>query len=318
MHITLAHSPDADDAFMWWPLTGKIHPRDRDKRGVAEPLSAPIIDTGGIEFLAVPADIEVLNRRAVETGDLDITAISMRSYAHVCERYVLTACGASMGEGYGPKLVARASVLAQAGADALRRGLADGSKTLAIPGRRTTAFLTLSLMLGTQAASVKEMAFEKVIPAVAGGEADAGLLIHDAQLTFAQAGLGQVVDLGEWWARDTGGLPLPLGANAVRRDLDARHGPGTARRVASLLEESVRVSLERREESLRYVADFAPGTTAEQVDRYISMYVTELTRDAGERGRSAIERLLRRGAAAGLCPDPGSIGFLRGSGGVGL
>jgi 1,4-dihydroxy-6-naphthoate synthase len=310
MQLTLAHSPDADDVFMWWPLTGKIHPRDRDKRGVADPITRPILDTGGIEFLAVPADIEALNRRAADTGDLDITALSMRAYPHVRERYILTACGASMGEGYGPKLVARRDTLDRLGSDVLLRGLADGSRRLAIPGRRTTAFLTLSLMLGEQPRGAVEMPFEQVIPAVSAGDADAGLVIHDAQLTFAQAGLTQVVDLGEWWASDTGGLPLPLGANAVRRELDSRFGAGTLKRVASLLEASVRMSLERRDESLRYVADFAPGTTPEQVDRYISMYVTALTVDAGERGRAAIERLLSRGAAAGLCPHPGAVDLL--------
>lgn len=312
--LTLAHSPDADDAFMWWPLTGKVHPRDRDKRGVAEPVSKPILDTGRYRFLAVPADIEVLNRRAVETGDLDITAMSMHTYPDVKERYALTACGASIGDGYGPKVVCRADVLESIGPEEAVTQLRDGRWTLAIPGRRTTAFLTLRLMLERRDAKVTEMPFDQVIPAVARGEADAGLVIHDAQLTFAAAGLSQLVDLGAWWKSHTGGLPLPLGANAVRRDLDARYGAGTQHEVARLLEESVRVSLERRQESLAYVAAFAPGTTPEQVDRYINMYVTELTVDAGERGRSAIRRLLGDGAAAGLCPDPGEVDLVRGRG----
>jgi 1,4-dihydroxy-6-naphthoate synthase len=312
--LTLAHSPDADDAFMWWPLTGKIHPRDRDKRGVAEPITQPILESGRFHFLAVPADIEALNRRAIDAGDLDITALSMHTYPHVKDRYILTACGASMGDGYGPKLVCRRQMLDELGGDGVLNRLRSGELTLAIPGRRTTAFLTLSLMLGTPPARAVEMPFDQVVTSVTDGAADAGLVIHDAQLTFAGAGLVQVADLGAWWRADTGGLPLPLGANAVRRDLDERFGPGASREVASLLEASVRVSLERRAESLEYVAAFAPGTTPEQVDRYINMYVTPLTVHAGERGLHAIRQLLRRGRAAGLCPDPGEIELLAGAG----
>lgn len=313
--LTLAHSPDADDAFMWWPLTGKIHPRDRDKRGVAEPVTAPILDTGRFRFLAVPADIEALNRRAVDAGDLDITALSMHTYPYVKDRYILTACGASVGDGYGPKLVCRQELIDCRGAAGILDGLRAGELSLAIPGKRTTAFLTLSLMLDHRESSVSviEMPFDRVIPAVADGVAHAGLLIHDAQLTFRNAGLAQVVDLGEWWKTDTSGLPLPLGANAVRRDLDARYGPGTSRDVATLLEASVHTSLEKRAESLDYVAAFAPGTTPEQVDRYINMYVTPLTVNAGERGLAAIRLLFSRGARAGLCPDAGAISLLAGA-----
>ncbi len=312
--LTLAHSPDADDAFMWWPLTGKIHPRDRDKRGVAEPLSPPVIDTGRFRFLAVPADIEVLNRRAVESGDLDITAISMNTYPHVKERYALTACGASMGDGYGPKVVCRADALGPLGQGAALERLRDARWSLAIPGRRTTAYLALRLMLGTAELRIVEMPFDQVIVSEARGEHDAGLVIHDAQLTFEAAGLAQLVDLGAWWKSHTGGLPLPLGANAIRRDLNERFGHNALRDVASLLEESVRVSLDRRRESLEYVAAFAPGTTPDQVNRYIEMYVTPLTVDAGERGAAAIRRLLRDGSAMGLCPAPGDVELVRGTG----
>ena len=323
--LTLAHSPDADDAFMWWPLTGKVNPRDRDKRGVAEPISEPIIDTGRFRFLAVPADIEALNRRAVDAADLDITALSMHAYPHVRDRYILTACGASMGDGYGPKLVCRRETIAEFGAPGVLQRLHDGTLTLAIPGRRTTAFLALSLMLSSPplrsaaltspapagpSLHIAEMPFDRVIPSVMNGDADAGLVIHDAQLTFEGAGLVQVADLGAWWRADTGGLPLPLGANAVRRDLDLRYGAGTMKEVAGLLEQSIRVSMERRIESLEYVAGFAPGTTPEQVDRYINMYVTPLTVDAGERGLAAIRLLLERGARAGFCPDAGDVQML--------
>lgn len=309
--LTLAHSPDADDVFMWWPLTGKIDPRDRDKRGVAVPVTPPLLDTGRFRFLAVPADIEVLNRRAVETGDLDITAISMNTYPYVKDRYALTSCGASVGDGYGPKLVCRAESLRPLGQEAALARLRGGEWSLAIPGKRTTAFLVLRLMLGTDALRTSEMAFDRVIMSVARGEQDAGLVIHDAQLTFAAAGLAQLSDLGAWWKTSTGGLPLPLGANAIRRDLEQRFGPGTLREVAGLLEQSVRVSLGHRQESLDYAAAFAPGTTPAEVDRYIDMYVTPLTVDAGERGLNAIRRLLGDGATAGLCPDPGTIELVR-------
>lgn len=309
--LTLAHSPDADDAFMWWPLTGKISPRDRDKRGVAQAVTPPSLDTGRFRFQAAPADIEALNRRAVERADLDITALSMNAYPHVKEAYALTACGASMGEGYGPKVVCRAETLRPLGTDAALEKLRRGEWKLAIPGRRTTAYLTLRLLLGVSEARVVEMPFDRVIIAVARGEAEAGLVIHDAQLTFESAGLTQLVDLGAWWQGVTE-LPLPLGANAVRRDLDGRYGAGTLVEVASLLERSVRYALEHRTESLEYVADFAPGTTPRQVDRYIDMYVTDLTVDAGDRGERAIRRLLGDGAKMGLCPDPGEVELVRG------
>jgi 1,4-dihydroxy-6-naphthoate synthase len=310
--LSLAHSPDADDVFMWWPLTGKIDPRDRDKGAAAEPLTPPILDTGRFRFRPVPADIEALNRRAVEKGDLDVTAISMNTYPHIQDRYALTSCGASIGDGYGPKLVCRAETLRSLGRDAALERLRTGGWSLAIPGQRTTAFLVLRLMLGAGAPRATEMPFDRVILSVARGDHDAGLIIHDAQLTFAAAGLSQLTDLGAWWKTNTGGLPLPLGANAIKRDLDQRFGHGTLNQVAALLELSVRTSLDRRRESLEYAAAFAPGTTPAEVDRYIDMYVTPLTIDAGERGVNAIRRLLGDGAAAGMCPDPGAVELVRG------
>lgn len=310
--ITLAHSPDADDAFMWWPLTGKVDARARDDRGVAPALTAPVLDTGRFRFLAVPADIEALNRRAVAQADLDITAMSMHTYPHAKGAYALTACGGSMGDGYGPKVVCRRADL-PADPDAAGERLRTGDWSIAIPGARTTAFLTLSLMLGA-GARVRpiEMPFDRIIPAVAAGEADAGLVIHDGQLTFADAGLALIADLGRWWKGHTGGLPLPLGANAVRRDLDSRYSPGAIPEVVTLLERSIAHALAHREESLAYALAFAPDARPDQVDTFVEMYVNDLTIDAGERGQAAIQRLLTEGARAGLCPDPGTIALIRG------
>ncbi|MFN0133688.1 MAG: menaquinone biosynthesis family protein [Phycisphaerales bacterium] len=315
--LVLAHSPDPDDAFMWWPLTGKFDP-DQAGDGPIQPdspaiLSPPALETGRFRFLALPADIEVLNRRAADRGDLDITALSVRAWAGVADRYTITRCGASFGEGYGPKVVARANAPAASDADWLRRP----ETRIAVPGRRTTAFLVLSLLLGHGAAETRnarfiELPFDQVIPAVARGQADAGLVIHEGQLSFADAGLRLIVDLGEWWRGETGGA-LPLGVNAIRRDLDARFGAGTLVEVSNLLARSVAHSIERWDESVRYTLPFAAANarraggeppTLDRVDRYCRMYVSALTRDMGETGRSTIEALLSRGADRGLCPKP--------------
>lgn len=315
--LVLAHSPDPDDAFMWWPLTGKFDPSRAGGGPIRHDspamLAAPALNTGRFRFLALPADIEVLNRRAAEAGDLDITALSVRAWADVAGRYAITRCGASFGEGFGPKVVARADNAAIRCEGCLRKpGL-----RLAIPGRRTTAFLVLSLLLESAGdARIVEVPFEQVIPMVARGEADAGLVIHEGQLTFADAGLRLVVDLGEWWREETGG-PLPLGVNAIRRDLDDRFGAGALAEVAGLLSRSVAYAMERWDESVRYTLPFAEanagraggggGVSRDRVDRYCRMYVSALTRDMGEAGRSAIEALLSRGAAAGLCPRPARV-----------
>lgn len=310
--LTLAHSPDPDDAFMWWPLTGKVTPEGTPLPG---PEGRPAIDTGRFEFRSLPLDIEVLNRRAAEQGDLEITALSVRTWADVRDRYVITACGASFGDGFGPKVVARQGEPAVNCAGCLRRP----DVRIAIPGRRTTAFLMLGLVLGAQAAATGgrfiEMPFDQIIPAVARGEAEAGLVIHEGQLTFADAGLRLLVDVGQWWKERTG-LKLPLGINAVRRDLEDRHGPGTLREIGELLRRSVAHAMERWDESVRYTLPFAAANAArsgvsaptlERVDRYCRMYVSEETRDMGEPGREAIRRLLDEGAAAGLCPAVGAV-----------
>ncbi len=314
IELTLAHSPDPDDAFMWWPLTGKISPEGVPLAGNA---GQPAIDTGRFRFRAFPADIEALNRRAVGRGDLDITALSVRCYADVKDRYAITRCGASFGDGFGPKVVCRAERDIRCEGCLRRPGL-----RIAIPGRRTTAFLLLGMILGDptarEAARFVEMPFEQIIGAVSRGEVDAGLVIHEGQLTFADAGLRLVIDVGAWW-KDESGLKLPLGINAVRRDLDSRFGPGTLREVGDLLRRSVSYAAERRRESVEYTMDFARANVArggglaptfERIDAYCRMYVSEESLDMGDAGRASITRLLGQGASLGLCPHPGEIGMV--------
>ncbi|MBX3381388.1 MAG: ABC transporter substrate-binding protein [Phycisphaeraceae bacterium] len=316
--LTLAHSPDPDDAFMWWPLTGKINPDGSRQPGDA---GKPCIDTGRFHFNALPADIHVLNQRAAREGDLEITALSARAYADVKDRYIITACGGSFGDGYGPKVVVRDNQSADAIQLKCDGCLATRGVRIAVPGRQTTAFLLLGLALGPEVAKQRarfiEMPFEKIIGAVARREVDAGLVIHEGQLTFADAGLRMMLDVGAWWKGKTG-LLTPLGVNAIRRDLDNAHGSGTVNEIASLLNQSVAYSMEHRDESTRYTLPFAlanvvrggetgEAPTLERVERYCRMYVTPETLDMGERGRAAIARLLKDGAAAGLCPDPGPI-----------
>ncbi|MFM9994456.1 MAG: menaquinone biosynthesis family protein [Phycisphaerales bacterium] len=305
--LTLAHSPDPDDAFMWWPITGKVpaSAMDRDRASV---LSPPAIDTGRFRFRAVPGDIETLNRRAAERADLDITALSARAYADAAAKYVITACGASFGDGYGPKVVCRAD--APLRCDGCLR---EQRPVIAVPGARTTAFLVLSLLVGARFDFV-EMPFHRIVEAVAQGRVGAGLIIHEAQLTFQDAGLRQLVDVGAWWGEWTG-LPLPLGLNAVRRDLDRRHGSGAIAEVAATLRRSVAHANAHRAESLDYAMSFAMGNlhgpegppSPALVARFVDMYVNRWTVDMGDAGRGAIARLLSEGAAAGLCTDPGPI-----------
>ena len=225
--LRLGHSPDPDDAFMWWPLEGG----DGEAPRVADPR---------FRFECVPLDIESLNRRAEEASPedrLEITAISCAAYPRVADRYVLTACGSSVGEGYGPKLVAKPG-----------RDLASlAGARIAIPGRRTTAFVTSSMLLGPDRFTPVEIDFDRIEQAVASGEVDAGVVIHEGQLTFARHGLELLVDLGSWW-RDRTGLPLPLGANAVSRDLAASLGDEGAASLAGLLRRSVEHAMEHREE----------------------------------------------------------------------
>jgi len=272
--IRLGHSPDPDDAFMFWAL------------------AANQIDTRGFEFEHVLQDIQTLNEWALE-GRLEVSAISLHAYPHVQDKYVLLPHGASMGSGYGPILVAREEL----DEDDLHR------VEIAVPGRMTTAFLTLQLRLGEF--RWREVPFDKIMDEVVSGQADAGLLIHEGQLTYGAAGLHKVVDLGEWWLEDTG-LPLPLGANVARRDL----GSGTLRELSEVLAESIRAGLDNRERALEYALQFGRGLDDELADRFVGMYVNELTEDYGEEGRRAVHELLRRGEEIGAFTEPVRVEFV--------
>ncbi|QYU70099.1 hypothetical protein J4558_08260 [Leptolyngbya sp. 15MV] len=275
-------------------------------------IAPALIDTGRLAFRALPADIEQLNRRAVDRGDVPVTALSLRCWADVADRYAITSCGGSFGEGFGPKLVARASDTRINCHNCVK----PPGRTIAIPGRRTTAFLVLGMLLGervlAQEGKFIEMPFDRITAAVAEGRADAGVVIHEDQLSFEDRGLRQVIDLGAWWRQVTG-LPLPLGVNAVRRDLDAQHGPGTLDQVDGLLHRSVAVAMDQWDRSVDYTMAFARANalrsgaeppSRERVERYCRMYVSPLTKEMGPAGREAIRAVLDRGAAMGLCPNP--------------
>ncbi len=299
--LTLAHSPDPDDAFMWWPLgdTGAFTGAPRE----------PSIDVGRFRFTSIPADIHELNVRAVEKGDLDITAVSMYAYAHAAERYMLLSCGSSMGDGYGPKFVALPEVEAR-----FKNGGWRDDDVVAVPGERTSAFLALRLMHG-RAFRFQVMRFDLIAQAVAEGRFAAGIVIHESQLTYESFGLRLLADLGAWWKDETG-LPMPLGANVIRADTDARFGPGTAKAVAGLLKRSIEHALANRVQGLAVarasaVADHAHATTdPEQTDRFVRMYVNDLTLDLGGqggRGLLGVEAFLMRAVDAGLLPAFGGV-----------
>ena len=267
--IRVAHSPDADDAFMFWAMaTGRI-------------------DTGGRAYVHELADIETLNRRAL-AGELEVTAVSLHAYAFLADRYALLAHGASIGDRYGPRIVAREP------APVDPRGSLAG-RLVAVPGELTTAFLTLR-MYQPEARSVV-VPFDQIEDYVAAGRADAGLLIHEGQLTFADRGLHLWVDMGEWWHSETG-LPLPLGGNVVRRDL----GEELMRAIARDLKSSIEYGLAHRAEALRHAGRFSRGLDPGRTDRFVGMYVNAYTVDYGPTGRRAVAELLRRAHAAGLIP----------------
>jgi 1,4-dihydroxy-6-naphthoate synthase len=273
--IRVGHSPDPDDAFMFYALA-------HDK-----------IDTGNLQFRHQLEDIETLNRRAVR-GDLEITAISIHAYAFVLDKYALLPSGCSMGDRYGPMVVARRDM-----------SVADlRNARIAVPGTMTTAFLTLRLLLGGDFA-YEVMPFDQILGAVAAGRYDAGLIIHEGQLTFQNQGLKLVVDLGVWWQERTG-LPLPLGGNVVRRDL----GPDTMRQISRLLKESIRYSLDHRREALDYALGYARDMDRDLADRFVGMYVNDWTLDYGPRGREAVRRLLDEGHRAGVIPSAVAVEFV--------
>ena len=286
--LRIGHSPDPDDAFMWWPLAD--FPEGSGPGGKSW---RPQIDTGPYRFVHVLEDIESLNRRSLR-GELEITAVSIHQYPYIADRYALTSCGASMGDGYGPMVVARRPYTVQEMADL----------HLAVPGERTSAFLALSLLLGGKPGRYSVVPFDQIIQRVAGGEFDAGLIIHEGQLTYGGAGLERVIDLGEWWT-STRGLPLPLGGNAIRRDL----APDLPR-ICGILQESIRHALEHRAEAIDYAMHYARDMGADLADRFVGMYVNDYTLDYGTRGRQAVQRFLQEAADAGLCPRTCQIEFI--------
>ncbi|HTH64970.1 MAG TPA: MqnA/MqnD/SBP family protein [Gemmatimonadales bacterium] len=275
--IRVAHSPDSDDAFMFWAL------------------AAGRIDTNGRRYVHELADIETLNRRAL-AGELEVTAVSIHAYAYLADRYALLAHGASIGDRYGPRIVARE----RAPADP-RAALAG--RTVAVPGELTTAFLALRLF--QPAAQTVVVPFDQIEEYVAAGRADAGLLIHEGQLTFADRGLHLWVDLGEWWDDETG-LPLPLGGNVARRDL----GEALLGAVAADLKASIEYALAHRTEALAHAQSFSRGLDPAKTDRFVGMYVNDYTVDYGERGRRAVHELLARGHRAGIVPGPVPLQFV--------
>ena len=273
--ITLAHSPDSDDAFMFYGLaTHKI-------------------ETGDLEFQHTLQDIQTLNEEA-RKGTYDVTAISFHAYAYVADKYALLPHGASIGDNYGPILVANE-----------RLDPADLSEvTIAVPGTLTSAFLALSIHTPTFKYEV--VPFDQIIEAVTERRCDAGLLIHEGQLFYEDHGLHKVLDLGEWWHEHTNGLPLPMGGNAIRRNL----GEQTIREVSDLLRESIRYSLDNREDALQYAMQFAREMDPELADRFVAMWVNDLTLDYTERGRQAVRQLLTEGYERGIIPHKVDIQFV--------
>ncbi len=313
VRLTLAHSPDPDDVFMWWPITGMIDP-PQDPQAIvpSRVITPPIIDTAPFVFEPVAADIAALNRRAIARADLDITALSVFAYAKVSDRYRLTAFAGSFGEGYGPRIVARPDAPKIPIDDRPHRLPIGDHIVIAVPGVETSAFLLLSLLLGPGMFRFVEMPFDHILSAVQSGERGVthGLLIHQSQLVFSQLGLELILDLGAHWL-DITGLPLPLGGNAVRRDLDHRCGPGATTRVVNLLDASLRHAHHDRDRSLDYARRFAPELDRAATDRYLNMYVSPLTLDCGDRGQQAIEELLRRAQTHALITPQPPLDLLR-------
>ncbi len=275
--IHVAHSPDADDAFMFWAM------------------AAGKIDTDGRRYVHELGDIESLNRRAL-AGELEVTAVSLHAYAYLADRYALLAHGASIGDRYGPRIVGREVSPADP-----RKALAG--RLVAVPGELTTAFLALRLY--QPAARHVVVAFDQIEDYVAAGKADAGLLIHEGQLTFADRGLHLWADMGEWWYQQSR-LPLPLGGNVVRRDL----GADLMRAIARDLKASIEYGLAHRVEALRHAQGFSRGLDAARTDRFVGMYVNAYTVDYGEVGRRAVGELLTRAHAARLIPAPVDLAFV--------
>jgi len=273
-NISVAHSPDSDDAFMFYGLaTNKL-------------------DTGDITFTHVLKDIQTLNEEAMR-GTYDVTAVSFHVYAYIADKYALLPHGASIGDKYGPVVVSREPAKAED----------ISSLRIAVPGTLTSAFLALKIY--NPDFEYEVIPFDKIIEAVESGRCDAGLLIHEGQLFYEKIGLHKVLDLGEWWHERTG-LPLPMGGNAIRRDL----GTTTMKQVSELLRESIRYSLDNRDDALQYAMQFARDMDIELADRFVAMWVNDLTLDYTERGREAVARLLQEGFERGIIPNRVDIEFV--------
>jgi 1,4-dihydroxy-6-naphthoate synthase len=272
--ITVAHSPDSDDAFMFYGLaTNKVR-------------------VPGLKFSHTLTDIETLNRKAMQ-GVYDVSAISFHAYPYVQDKYALMSCGGSVGEQYGPMVVASRPV----GLEELPR------LKVAVPGKLTTAYLALKLFSPKIETAV--VPFDKIIPEVVAGNYEAGLIIHEGQLTYESSGLSKVLDLGKWWHELTG-LPLPLGGNAIRRSL----GRELITTVSQALRDSIQYGLDHREEALAYAMQFARDLDTQKADRFVGMYVNERTLDYGTDGKEAVTRLLEMGHKAGIIPDPPNVEFV--------
>jgi 1,4-dihydroxy-6-naphthoate synthase len=273
--ISIAHSPDSDDAFMFYGLaTNKIR-------------------VPGLKFHHTLTDIETLNRRAIDEAFYDVTAISFHAYPYMQENYALMACGGSVGEGYGPMIVARQPY-----------SLDDIKKIrVAIPGTLTTAYLTLKIF--APEIETAAVPFDRIIPEVLAGNYDAGLIIHEGQLTYSHSGLHKVLDLGQWWREQTG-LPLPLGGNAIKRSL----GQATMLTVTQALRDSIQHALDNREAALEYAMQFARDLDTRLADKFVGMYVNERTLNYGEDGKEAIRKLLQMGHERGIIPNPAKIDFV--------
>jgi 1,4-dihydroxy-6-naphthoate synthase len=290
--LRIGHSPDPDDAFMWWPLADFPN-----GTGPGGNTYTPRIDTAGYRFVHVLEDIESLNQRSAR-GELEITALSIHQYPYIADRYALTSCGSSMGDGYGPMIVAKKPYTL----DELK------DITVAIPGVRTTAFLTYRLLMRslgvTDIPKHVVVPFDEIIQRVAVGEFEAGLIIHEGQLTYASAGLERVIDLGQWWT-STRGLPLPLGGNAIRRDFADQFGP-----ICRVLYNSIQYALAHRDEAIAYALNYARDMGSDLADRFVGMYVNDYTLDYGDAGRTAVQQLLDEAAEAGITPAVGDIDFV--------
>jgi 1,4-dihydroxy-6-naphthoate synthase len=274
VHLNLAHSPDSDDAFMFYALATRK------------------LSTDNLAFSHILEDIESLNQKAMQ-GVYQITAASFHAYSYLADRYLLLPSGASFGDRYGPIVVARSTQ----SADGLR------GKRIAIPGKMTTAHLVLQLY--ERDFTPVFTPFDQILETVSGGGADAGVVIHEGQLTYSESGLKKIVDLGEWWHQETS-LPLPLGGNLILRSLDRL----TVRAVAKLLKASIQYALDHREEALNYALQFGRGLDSPTADRFVAMYVNDWTLDYGDRGRHAVQTLLDRGFLKGLLPKPVKAEFV--------